>query len=139
MKYKDIIKTLAKFNKWRRGAEITPPNPKQIWIAIDEAIMKMQYYKTMFEYYEDLYKTSIWTLKDNKKDLELFMKEYEFQNLQKQHYLTLLDEVEVLLKDKIQHSTIQAVVENWKQRAMIDLTVHYNYNNWNIKGFNSKK
>lgn len=35
----ETIKLLAKFNSWRRGSEITQPEPKDIGFAIDNAII----------------------------------------------------------------------------------------------------
>ena len=34
----ETIKALTKFNKWRRGASISQPDPKDIGEAIDSAV-----------------------------------------------------------------------------------------------------
>ncbi len=36
------LKTLSRYNKWRRGADIPQPDPKDIGEAIDEAIRLMR-------------------------------------------------------------------------------------------------
>jgi hypothetical protein len=38
MEKKEAIKVLHYFQKWRRGANITMPDPKQVGLAIDVAI-----------------------------------------------------------------------------------------------------
>lgn len=38
MTAKQVIKTLRTFNRWRRGADIAQPDPKEIGVAIDIAI-----------------------------------------------------------------------------------------------------
>lgn len=38
MKVKEIIKYLHNYQKWRRGADLPMPNPKELGIAIDGAI-----------------------------------------------------------------------------------------------------
>ena len=41
MKLKKAIEILETHNKWRRGAEIEPTNPKQLGKAIDKIIKKL--------------------------------------------------------------------------------------------------
>lgn len=38
MTAKQVIKILRTFNRWRRGAYIAQPNPKEIGVAIDIAV-----------------------------------------------------------------------------------------------------
>lgn len=45
MTLQEAIKILEKYNKWRRGAEITQPNPKLIGEAIDIAINQLKQLK----------------------------------------------------------------------------------------------
>ncbi len=42
MKVKEIIKQLHYYQKWRRGANIPVPDPKEIGIAIDGAIRELR-------------------------------------------------------------------------------------------------
>ena len=41
MKVKEIIKYLDNYQKWRRGADIPMPAPKELGIAIDGAIREL--------------------------------------------------------------------------------------------------
>ena len=43
MKVKEIIKYLNNYQKWRRGADLPMPNPKELGIAIDGAIRELRY------------------------------------------------------------------------------------------------
>jgi hypothetical protein len=43
---------------------------------------------------------------------EVVMMELKFSNLQKKHYMTMLDEVEILLDKNIKTSLIKKVIEN---------------------------
>lgn len=42
MKVKEIIRVLHAFQKWRRGADIPMPEPKEIGRAIDGAIRELR-------------------------------------------------------------------------------------------------
>lgn len=42
MKVKEIIKYLHNYQKWRRGADLPMPNPKELGIAIDGAIRELR-------------------------------------------------------------------------------------------------
>ena len=42
MKIKEIIRVLHAFQKWRRGADIPMPDPKEIGRAIDGAIRELR-------------------------------------------------------------------------------------------------
>ena len=112
MKTKNIIKYLTRFNQWRLWAEIEIPEPKQLTKTIDEAIEKLWYHYEMHQHYKELYEVAIWEIK--------------FNSLQKEHYLSLLDEVEALLDKNIKPSLIKKVIENWKTRWMLDISIHYN-------------
>lgn len=60
---------------------------------------------------EDLYKTSLWEL--------------TFSNMRIEHYQNILNEAEMLLKKKVPHWIIQKVIENWMQRWVLDISIHY--------------
>ena len=47
MKISEAIKILIHANKWRRGAEIEMPNPKQFGEAIDFAILELKQNKKL--------------------------------------------------------------------------------------------
>ncbi len=71
------------------------------------------------------------TIKELKKDLELYSQlttawvwELQFSNLQKEHYKSILNEVEVLLDKWVKPHLIKQVIKNWKERAVIDLSIH---------------
>ena len=38
----EVIQTLETYNQWRRGAEISQPNPKDVGEAIDIAIKELK-------------------------------------------------------------------------------------------------
>ena len=42
MTTEEAIKILSNYNKWRRGAEIPQPDPKELGLAIDFAVKKMK-------------------------------------------------------------------------------------------------
>ena len=42
MKLEEIIKHLHNYQKWRRGADLPMPNPKELGIAIDGAIRELR-------------------------------------------------------------------------------------------------
>lgn len=42
MKVKDIIRVLHYYQKWRRGANIPQPDPKEIGRAIDGAVRELR-------------------------------------------------------------------------------------------------
>lgn len=148
MKTKDLIKTLRKFNNWRRGWEWEQPNPKYIWNAIDEACILLQ----NLDKYESLINSMTQTKnalikklkntdealnkacenlkKTNKEknfleDLNIaWVWELQFANLEKEHYKSMIDEVEVLLNKWVKPHLIKQVIKNWKERAVIDLSIH---------------
>lgn len=67
--------------------------------------------KEMRAFYEELYWTSIMELK--------------FSRLQTEHYKTLLNEVEVLLGEEVKNNLILKVIELWKKRWDLDISIHY--------------
>ena len=42
MKIKEIIRILHSYQKWRRGANIQQPDPKEVGRAIDGAVRELQ-------------------------------------------------------------------------------------------------
>lgn len=69
------------------------------------------YHKEMHTHYKQLFETSI--------------NEIKFWWLQKQHLEWILDEVDVLLEKWCKNTLIQKVIELWKKRAMLDVSIHY--------------
>jgi hypothetical protein len=51
--------------------------------------------------------------------------ELQFASLQKDFYKSILDEVEILLKKNVKNTLILKVIENSKQRAVLDISIHY--------------
>lgn len=47
MKVKEIIRVLLAFQKWRRGADIPMPDPKEIGRAIDGAIRELRNFQRL--------------------------------------------------------------------------------------------
>ena len=47
MKVKEIIKYLHNYQKWRRGADLPMPNPKELGIAIDGAIRELRNFQRL--------------------------------------------------------------------------------------------
>lgn len=47
MNVKGIIKYLHNYQKWRRGANIPFPNPKELGIAIDGAIRELRNFQRL--------------------------------------------------------------------------------------------
>lgn len=47
MKVKEIIKYLHTYQKWRRGADLPMPNPKELGIAIDGAIRELRNFQRL--------------------------------------------------------------------------------------------
>lgn len=106
MKTKDILKRLKK---------IKVKDPKKNDFIIKEAIEKIWFHNEMHKHYKELYEVAMWELR--------------FSGIQKQHYMSMLDEVEVLLDKNIKSSLIKKVIENWKERWMIDISIHFNEKN----------
>ena len=115
MKTKKIIEILTESNSWRRGGEIEMPDPEIFWIAIDEAIKKLNVYKEK--------------LKENDESLNRSCIAVQTANLQKWTYRGIVYEVEILLKKWIDKNLILKVIENWKQRADLDYSIQYLVNN----------
>ena len=112
METKRIIDVLRETNIWRRGWHFKMPDVKTFWIAIDEAIKLL----------ENI---------DNKHNILITsFNELSFSNIQKNHYLTLLNEVEELLKKWVKNNLIQKVIENWKEKARLDNSIHFDINVW---------
>ena len=47
MKVEEIIKRLHDYQKWRRGADLPMPNPKELGITIDAAIRELRNYQRL--------------------------------------------------------------------------------------------
>jgi hypothetical protein len=108
MKLKEAIRILKNHNCWRRWITwYTMTTPKKLWIAID----------TIVNHYEKWYESISID--------EVCLQELKFANLQKQHFESILDEVEVLVSKWIKKELIQEVIKNWKLRWMLDLSIHY--------------
>ena len=54
MKTNEVVETLTKFNKWRRGEDYPMPNPKEIGRAIDQAIKEMEVKQKALELLREL-------------------------------------------------------------------------------------
>ena len=50
--------------------------------------------------------------------------ELQFANIQKDFYKSILDEVEILLKKEVKHNLIKKVIENWKEKWVLDEIIH---------------
>ena len=53
------------------------------------------------------------------------LRELTFSNMRIDHHQSILNEVEILLKKKVPHWIIQKVIENWMQRWVLDISIHY--------------
>lgn len=127
METKNIIKILKKFNNWRRGWEWEQPNPKQITNAINEAIEKLKELNSYNELFESMKQTKNTLIKklEFQENLNItWVWELQFERLQKEHYKSIIDEVEVLLDKWVKPQLIKQVIKNWKERAIIDLSIH---------------
>lgn len=82
-------------------------------------------HKELHAHYEEVYKSA--------------SKELRFQILQTEHYKSILDEVDVLLDKGCKPSLIRKVIENWKQRWVLDISLHFDLECGGIKGFNDSK
>ena len=125
MKTKEIIKTLNKANYWRKGWKWEMPDPTEFWIAIDYAIERLKQYEQMINSMKQTKEALIKKLDNEDEILNSACSELQFANLQKDFYKSILDEVEVLAKRQVKHNLIQKVIENSKQRAILDISIHY--------------
>ena len=139
MKTKNIIKYLKRFNKWRRWAEIEMPDPKFSWEVIDFAIDRLEKLQDKLVCSSQFITKLKEQIKNNDEYFKSAIWEIQFNSLQKQHYLSLLDEVEVLLEKNIKPSLIKKVIDNWKTRWALDVNIHFNELNPDFKWFNSSK
>ncbi len=89
--------------------------------SLSKAYMSLDIkYKTVLEKNHKLYKEN-----KNLNDLtNAWIWELQFSNLQKEHYKSLIEEVEVLVKKWIKKELIQKVISNWYKRAELDLAIH---------------
>lgn len=148
MKTKKLIKILRRANYWRRGWELEMPNPKVFWEAIDEACILLDNLNKYEELLTSMTQTKNALVKDLKKtdealnraceklkevnkeknfleDLNIaWVWELQFANLQIEHYKSILDEVETLLDKWIKPHLVKQVINNWKERAVIDISIH---------------
>ena len=125
MKTKNIIKHLNKFNKWRQWADIKMPEPKEITETINEAIDRLQQHEQMINSMKQTNQALSKQIQNNDEHFKNAIWEMKFNSLQKQHYLSLLEEVEVLLDKNINPNLIKEVIKNWKERAILDESIHY--------------
>lgn len=82
-----------------------------------------KYYKEMTTHYKELY--------------EVAVKELRFAWVQKDYLKQIINEIDELSKQKIKHSLINAVIDNWLKREMIDYSIHYDLTCWWIEWFNN--
>ena len=120
MKLKNIIKTLKRGN-------IEMPI---FWIAIDEAIRILKEQSEMIDSINQTNQALLNKLKNEDKILNSAVGELQFSNIQKDHYKSILDEVEVLLKKWVKYNLIQKVIENWKTRRVLDMSIHFDIKCW---------
>ena len=130
MKLKNIIKTLRRANEWRRWANIEMPNPATFWIAIDEAIRLLKEQSGLIDSINQTNQALLKKLKNEDEILNSAVGELQFSNIQKDHYKSILDEVDVLLKKWVKYSLIQKVIENWKTRRVLDISIHFDMKCW---------
>ena len=124
MKTKKIIWILKKHNSWRRWTIDEMLDPKEIWFAIDEAINRLQEYKQVIDSMKQTKEVLIRNIENSDEMLNSACWELQFANLQKDFYKSILDEVEVLLKKEVKHNLIKKVIENWKERWILDKFIH---------------
>ena len=107
MKLKEAIRVLKNHNCWRKWIMwYAMTTPKKLWIAIDMIVNE--------------YETNL-----DEEMLNVSVKELQFANLQKQHLQSILNEVSVLLMKWAKKELINKVIDNWIQRWMRDLSIHY--------------
>ena len=68
--------------------------------------------KEMREHYESLFNVSV--------------KELKFEKMKNDFLLSLVDEVEELCKNKVNHNIIKEVIKNGKEREVLDRMIHNN-------------
>ena len=74
------------------------------------------FHKEMHEHYEQLFNVAA--------------KELRFSRLQIDHYKSILDEVQELVKKWCDKKLIDKVIELWKTRAVLDMSIHYDLESW---------
>jgi len=87
---------------------------------------KLNYEKNMKEFYKeqrDIYKNWYESYKDL---VEYWANELKFEKLQKQHYLQVLDEIEMLVDMDTDKDIILKIIANWQEKGKLDLMVHNN-------------
>ena len=121
MKTKEIIKILTEAKEW---------TPDIFTVTIDEAIKRLEVYEKQINNInhkreaeakklaeqENLFASSIWEL--------------QFANTQKTHFDNLLSEVETLVEKWVKPNLIKKVIENGRQRAVLDICLHYDMQVW---------
>lgn len=94
--------------------------------------------KKNFKFYKDWYNIHKELYTHYMELYVVAMKELRFQRLQTSHYKSILDEVYVLLEKGCKPSLIRKVIENGRQRAVLDQSIHFDLECGGIKGFNDK-
>ena len=56
---------------------------------------------------------------------KIALEELRFSNMRREHYETLLYEVKSLLDWGVAPKVISSVIDNWLERWLLDITVHY--------------
>ena len=124
MKTKKIIWILKKYNSWRKWVINEMLEPKEIWNAINEAINRLIEYKQIIGSLKQTKEALIKNTETNNDMLNSACWELQFANIQKDFYKSILDEVEILLKKEVKHNLIKKVIENWKEKWVLDEIIH---------------
>ena len=69
---------------------------------------------------------------------QVALSEFKFKNSQNDSITSLLNEVQVLINKWVKKELINKVIENWKERIVLDISIHYEIECGGIKGFNNK-
>ena len=85
---------------------------------------KILYEREMKTHYKELFNVSV--------------KELKFSNLRITHYKSIIEEIEILLSKWCKNNLIIKVIELWKTRDVLDISIHHDLECGWIKWFNNK-
>lgn len=107
MNKKQTIKTLRYFNEWRRWGEGEQPDPKEIGIAIDNAIATLEAKGGYVDYQETYQKK----YEDTQSILDAGVGELQFANIQIEVLYGALDEIRSMTNDPLAKEVARMAIE----------------------------
>ena len=121
MTTKEIIKILTEVKEWI---------PDIFTVTIDEAIKRLEVYEKQINSINQKREVEAKKLTEQENLFASSISELQFANTQKTHFDNLLSEVETLVEKWVKPHLIKKVIENGRQRAVLDISINYDIKVW---------